>query len=76
MTTSVGESQIPGISLNLFRLWTPPSPLDSSSIIVVHGIVVSNIHDGCFETIPYIVVDHNARAVIQKSIDMLPEPVW
>lgn len=37
-------------------------------IVVVHGIIVSNIRDGCIANIPYIPIDHDARTGVIESI--------
>ena len=42
--------------------------LDSSSTIVVHGIIVSNIRDGCIKNVPCIPVEHDARTGVIECI--------
>ena len=55
--------------MSLSRLWT--APLDSSIMIMVHRIIVSNIRDRRFVNIPNVVVVHEARGIIQEIIDLL-----
>ena len=60
----------------LVSLYLDYGYLLDSSIIAVHGIIVSNVRDCCFVSIPYIPVDHDARRVIQVQRRINVVPVW